>query len=139
MALFQKKEKTVMDHILKAQQGELDAEYMYNEMAKVVEADKPEVAENFRKVAKSERAHYNVCAKITGQTLTKPVPVKAILVSNILKRSPKLALTLVANGEYDAAKEYAPYVLEFPQIESVLKDEIRHGNNAKDLIANYYS
>ncbi|MBO7682598.1 MAG: hypothetical protein J6T17_07615, partial [Clostridia bacterium] len=57
MALFQKKEKTAMDMILKAQQGELDAEYMYNEMAKVVEAKLPEVAENFRKVAKSERAH----------------------------------------------------------------------------------
>lgn len=139
MALFQKKEKTIMDHILKAQQGELDAEYMYNEMAKAIEAENPEVAENFRKVAKSERAHYNVCAKITGQTLTKPVPVKTILVSNILKRNPKLALTLVANGEYDAASDYAPYILEYPQIESVLKDEIRHGNNAKELIEKYFS
>ncbi len=64
MALFKK--KTIMDHILAAQQGELDAEYMYNEMAKVVEKDYPEVAENFRKVARSEHAHYNVCAKITG-------------------------------------------------------------------------
>ena len=60
------KKKTIMDHILAAQQGELDAEYMYNEMAKVVEKDYPEVAENFRKVARSEHAHYNVCAKITG-------------------------------------------------------------------------
>lgn len=139
MALFQKKEKTVMDHILKAQQGELDAEYMYYEMAKAVEAENPEVAENFRQVAKAERAHYNVCAKITGQTLTKPVPIKGMLVPFILKRNPKLALTLVANGEYDAASDYAPYVLEFPQIESVLKDEIRHGNNAKELIEKYYS
>lgn len=136
MALFKK--KTIMDHILAAQQGELDAEYMYNEMAKVVEKDYPEVAENFRKVAKAERAHYNVCAKITGKTLTKPVPVKAILVSNILKKNPKLALTLVANGEYDAASDYAPYILEYPQIESVLKDEIRHGDNAKELIAKYF-
>lgn len=136
MELFKK--KTTMDHILAAQQGELDAEYMYNEMAKVVEKDYPEVAENFRKVAKSERAHYNVCAKITGKTLTKPVPVKAILVSNILKKNPKLALTLVANGEYDAASDYAPYILEYPQIESVLKDEIRHGDNAKELIAKYF-
>lgn len=136
MTLFKK--KTTMDHILAAQQGELDAEYMYNEMAKVVEKDYPEVAENFRKVAKSERAHYNVCAKITGKTLTKPVPVKAILVSNILKKNPKLALTLVANGEYDAASDYAPYILEYPQIESVLKDEIRHGDNAKELIAKYF-
>ena len=138
MALFGKK-KTTMDHILAAQQGELDAEYMYNEMAKVVEKDNPEVAENLRKVARSERAHYNVCAKITGKTLTKPVPIKAILVSNILKKNPKLALTLVANGEYDAASDYAPFILEYPQIESVLKDEIRHGNNAKELIAKYYS
>lgn len=136
MALLKK--KTTMDHILSAQQGELDAEYMYNEMAKVVEKDNPELAENFRKVARSERAHYNVCAKITGKTLTKPVPVKAILVSNILKKNPKLALTLVANGEYDAASEYAPFILEYPQIESVLKDEIRHGNNAKELIAKYF-
>lgn len=80
-----------------------------------------------------------MCAKITGKTLTKPVPVKAILVSNILKKNPKLALTLVANGEYDAASDYAPFILEFPQIESVLKDEIRHGDNAKELIAKYYS
>lgn len=136
MALLKK--KTTMDHILAAQQGELDAEYMYYEMAKVVEQDYPEVAENLRKVAKSERAHYNICAKITGQTLTKPVPVKAILVSNILKKSPKVALTLVANGEYDAASDYAPFILEYPQIEPVLKDEIRHGDNAKELIAKYF-
>ncbi|MEE1293261.1 MAG: hypothetical protein UHI93_00005 [Acutalibacteraceae bacterium] len=48
------------------------------------------------------------------------------------------ALTLVANGEYDAASDYAPYILEYPQIESVLKDEIRHGDNAKQLIAKYF-
>lgn len=48
------------------------------------------------------------------------------------------ALTLVANGEYDAASDYAPYILEYPQIESVLKDEIRHGDNAKELIAKYF-
>ncbi|MBQ1707394.1 MAG: hypothetical protein II033_06445 [Clostridia bacterium] len=48
------------------------------------------------------------------------------------------ALNLVANGEYDAASDYAPYILEYPQIESVLKDEIRHGDNAKELIAKYF-
>lgn len=136
MALLKK--KTTLDHILSAQQGELDAEYMYNEMAKVVEKDNPELAENFRKVARSERAHYNVCAKITGKTLTKPVPVKAILLRNLIQKYPKVALSLVAQGEYDAASDYAPYILEYPQIESVLKDEIRHGNNAKELIAKYF-
>ena len=45
---------------------------------------------------------------------------------------------LIANGEYDAASDYAPYILEYPQIESVLKDEIRHGDNAKELIAKYF-
>ena len=136
MALF--KTKTTMDHILTAQQGELDAEYMYEEMAKVVAAQHPELAEEFRKVAKSERGHYYVCKKITGQELTKPVPVKAIVVSNILKKRPKLALKLVSDGEYDAASEYAPYVLEYPQIEPVMKDEIRHGNKMKELSAKYF-
>ena len=133
-----RKEKTTIDHILSAQQGELDAEYMYQEMARVVQDKYPELAEEFLKVAKSERGHYNVCAKITGKTLTKPVPVKAILVSNILKKAPKVALKLVSDGEYDAARDYAPYILEYPQIEPVLKDEIRHGNKMKELSAKYF-
>ena len=136
MALFKK--KTTLDHVLSAQQGELDAEYMYEEMAKVVEGQYPELAEEFRKVAKSERGHYYVCKKITGKELTKPVPVKAILVSNILKKAPKVAVKLVSDGEYDAASAYAPFILEYPSIEPVMKDEIRHGNKMKELSAKYF-
>ena len=136
MALFKK--KTTMDHVLSAQQGELDAEYMYQEMAKVVEGQYPDLAEEFRKVAKSERGHYYVCKKITGKEPTKPVPVKAILVSNILKKAPKVALKLVSDGEYDAASAYAPFILEYPSIEPVMKDEIRHGDKMKELSAKYF-
>ena len=136
MALFGK--KTSMDAVLKAQQGELDAEYMYEEMAKVVEAQYPELAEEFRKVAKSEKGHYYVCKKISGKELTKPVPVKGILVSNILKKAPKVALKLVSDGEYDAAAQYSRYVLEYPTIEPVMKDEVRHGDKMKELSAKYF-
>ena len=136
MALFGK--KTSMDAVLKAQQGEIDAEYMYQEMAKVVEAQYPELAEEFLKVAKSERGHYYVCKKISGQELTKPVPVKAILVSNILKKAPKVALKLVSDGEYDAAAQYSRYILEYPTIEPVMKDEVRHGDKMKELSAKYF-
>lgn len=136
MALFGK--KTSMDAVLKAQQGELDAEYMYEEMAKVVEAQYPELAEEFRKVAKSEKGHYYVCKKISGKELTKPVPVKGILVSNILKKAPKVALKLVSDGEYDAAAQYSRYVLEYPSIEPVMKDEVRHGDKMKELSAKYF-
>lgn len=48
MALFKK--KTIMDHILSAQQGELDAEYMYNEMAKVVEKDEIRHGDNAKQL-----------------------------------------------------------------------------------------
>ncbi len=41
-------------------------------------------------------------------------------------------------GELDAASDYAPFILEYPQIEPVLKDEIRHGDKMKELSAKYF-
>ena len=61
-----------------------------------------------------------------------------ILDSNILKKAPKVALKLVSDGEYDAASAYAPFILEYPSIEPVMKDEIRHGNKMKELSAKYF-
>ncbi len=116
----------------KAQQGELDAVAMYKALAEV--AKDPITAELFRKTAAEEGHHANVCKQYTNDASLKPNPLKAKLLSRIYKVCPPAALLMLARGEYKAAKDYAPCLLEYPAIEEVLKDEIRHGDRMKHLM-----
>lgn len=121
-----------MKILLKAQQGELDAVAMYNALADVAK-DKRD-AEAFKTLASDEGRHAAVFKGMTGKVL-KPKKTKAVLLPMLYKCIGKKNLyPLIAKGEYDAAKAYMPVVERFPEIESVMKDETRHGDIMMSLL-----
>lgn len=132
-----KLKKSLDDKIVGAQQGELDAVLLYETLGDLVKDKNPELAETFRHVASQESSHAKVCQKITGKTGLKASPLKASAVSGVYKVSPWAAFKMLSIGEYKAAKDYAPVVLDYPTIEPVMKDEIRHGKIFDECIAKY--
>ena len=121
-----------MKVLLKAQQGEMDAVLMYKELAKVVKDKKD--ADTFLQLAKEEGHHAAVFKKLTNQTL-KPKKTKAIFIPMLYRIIGKKKLyPMIAQGEYDAEKNYAPVVEKFPEVESVKNDEHRHGDMVSALL-----
>lgn len=122
--------KKDMKILLKSQQGELDAVLMYRTLANVVK-DKND-AETFKKLAAEEGHHAAVFHGLTQEKL-KPKKTLAIFMPILYRLIGKKRLyPLVIKGEYKAADNYAPVAEKFPEIESVKKDEKRHG----DIVAN---
>ena len=120
------------DILLKSQQGELDAVLMYQALAEVVKDTKD--ADTFRKLAAEEGHHAAVFHGLTNENL-KPKKTLAILMPILYKIIGKKRLyPLIAKGEYAAAENYAPVVEKFPVIESVRKDETRHGDTVAGLL-----
>lgn len=118
--------------LLKSQQGELDAVLMYQALAEVVKDTKD--ADTFRKLAAEEGHHAAVFHGLTNENL-KPKKTLAILMPFLYKIIGKKRLyPLIAKGEYAAAENYAPVVEKFPVIESVRKDETRHGDTVASLL-----
>lgn len=121
-----------MKILLKSQQGELDAVLMYNALAKTVK--NPHDSETFKNLAADEGRHASVFHHLTGKTL-KPKKGKAILLPILYRLIGKQKLyPLIAKGEYDAAAAYAPVAARFTEVESVLKDEKRHGDLVSSLL-----
>ena len=86
----------------------------------MVRADNPELADAFRDAARDLKAN----------------PMNAIAVSALYRFvSRKLALKLISDGEFKAAKDYAPYILEYPTLMQPLQDEVKHGTIMKSWSA----
>lgn len=118
--------------LLKSQQGELDAVLMYQALAEVVKDTKD--ADTFRKLAAEEGRHAAVFHGLTNENL-KPKKTLAILMPILYKIIGKKRLyPLIAKGEYAAAENYAPVAEKFSVIESVRKDETRHGDTVAGLL-----
>ena len=121
-----------MDELLYAQQGELDAVLMYNELAKKVKDEKD--AATFRQLAAEEGRHASVFHAYTKKVL-QPKKTKAIFVPLMCSLVGKKVLyPIIAKAEYDAAKKYIQLVSVFPDVESVMNDETRHGDTVKGLL-----
>ena len=118
--------------LVKSHQGGLDAVLMYQALAEVVKDTKD--ADTFRKLAAEEGHHAAVFHGLTNENL-KPKKTLAILMPILYKIIGKKRLyPLIAKGEYAAAENYAPVVEKFPVIESVRKDETRHGDTVASLL-----
>ncbi len=116
----------------KAQQGEIDAVYMYERLAKVVRdsADK----EAFTRLAGDEARHAAVFRKYTDRDL-KPNPAKGIAVPAMYRIIGKKKLyPIIAKKEYDAAEKYKPLIADFPEVEAVMNDEVHHGDAVMGLL-----
>ena len=124
--------KKQMEECLTAQQGELDAVYLYEKLAKRVkdEADK----KAFTRLAGDEARHAEVFRKYTNKDL-KPKITKGLVVPlmySILGK--KKVVPVIAKAEYDAADKYKHLLSDFPEIETVMNDEVHHGDAVKGLL-----
>ena len=121
-----------MDQLLFAQQGELDAVLMYNKLAEKVKDEKDAAA--FRQLAAEEGRHASVFHAYTKKVL-KPKKTKAVFVPMMYSLvGRKVLYPIIAKGEYDAAKKYIELVPIFPEVESVMHDETRHGDIVSGLL-----
>lgn len=121
-----------MKSLIAAQQGEEDAVYLYRRMAKLVkdQADR----EAFARLADDEARHADVCKKYTGIEV-KANPTKGIVVPIMYKWLGKArTYGIIADAEYKAADKYKHIVGQFPDLESVMSDEVHHGDAVKGLI-----
>lgn len=124
--------KEDMKILLKSQQGELDVVLMYQALADVVK-DKNDAA-TFRKVAAEEGHHASVFHKLTKKSL-RPKKTLAFFMPILYKLIGKKRLyPKIVKGEYEASENYAPVGKKFPEIESVRKDENRHGDIVASLL-----
>ncbi len=121
-----------MDVLLFAQQGELDAVLMYNKLAEKVKDPKDAAA--FKQLAAEEGRHASVFHNYTQKVL-KPKKTKAIavpLLYSIVGR--RILYPVIAKEEYAAAEKYKEIIGIFPDVESVMHDEKRHGDIVKGLL-----
>lgn len=115
-----------------AQQGEVDAAYMYEKLAEAV--DDPEEKKAFERLAGDEARHADVFFRYTGQAL-KPNPTKAIIIPAMYKTIGKDKLyPIIAKAEYDAAEKYKNIIADFPEVEEVMNDEVHHGDAVMGLL-----
>lgn len=118
--------------LLASQQGEADAVFMYKRLAKVVTDEKDREA--FLRLAGDEARHESVFAPYTGKEV-KPNPTKGILIPFLYKTIGKEKVyPLIAKGEYDAADKYIDVVKDFPEVETVMNDEVHHGDAVLGLL-----
>ena len=124
--------KEDMKILLKSQQGELDVVLMYQALADVVK-DKNDAA-TFRKLAAEEGHHAAVFHKLTRKNL-KSKKSLAFFMPILYKLIGKKRLyPKIVNGEYKASENYGLVAKKFPEIESVRKDEKRHGDMVASLL-----
>lgn len=121
-----------MDVLLYAQQGELDAVLMYNKLAEKVKDPKDAAA--FKQLAAEEGRHAGVFHHYTQKAL-RPKKTKAVavpLLYSIVGR--RILYPVIAKEEYAAAEKYKEIIGVFPDVESVMHDETRHGDIVKGLL-----
>lgn len=121
-----------MDALVTAQQGEEDAVYMYEQLAKVVrdEADR----KAFERLAGDEKRHSDVFKKYTCMDV-KANPAKGIFVPLMYRvLGKKKVYPIIAKGEYDAAEKYKHIINDFPEVVEVMNDEVHHGDAVKGLL-----
>jgi len=121
-----------MNALVTAQQGEEDAVYMYEQLAKVVrdEADR----DAFLRLAGDEKRHSDVFKKYTCMDV-KANPTKGIAVPLMYKvLGKKKVYPIIAKGEYEAAEKYKHIIDDFPEVVEVMNDEVHHGDAVKGLL-----
>lgn len=126
--------KDNMKKLIKSQQGELNGVETYLRMAELVHNESD--AKTFKALAADEGRHASVFKHYTGKALA-PDKTQALAVTFLYRLIGKRVLyPLIARGEYAAVPGYKKMMEEFPEVESVMKDEKRHGDTVKALLDN---
>ena len=121
-----------MQALITAQQGEEDAVYMYEQLAKVVRDDADREA--FQRLAGDEKRHSDVFKKYSCMEL-KANPAKGIFVPLMYRiLGKKRVYPIIAKGEYAAAEKYKHIIDDFPEVVEVMNDEVYHGDAVLGLL-----
>lgn len=119
-------------HLLKAQQGELDAVILYRKLAEVVKDEY--YKEKFLKVSRDEGKHASILKNYTNEVL-RPKSLKANLVVTIyMILGRKFTMNMLAKGEMDSIESYSKLVKDFPNIQEIMNDELLHAEIAKGFM-----
>jgi len=117
-------DKELNKRIVAAQRNEITEYFIYKKIAETVR--NPAHAEVLEKLAGEERGHYDLLKSITG-TEVKPDKLKIFLYALAAKiLGLNFALKLLESGEDLAQKTYEQIKVNWPQAESVLRDEKAH-------------
>lgn len=118
--------------LLKFQQGELNALLIYQRLAKITKH--PKGKEVFSEIAADEGRHAGTLRSYTKKVL-KPRAGKAILVGFLYKLlGHNFVIGLLEKGEMKSIKSYRPLKDDFPKIQQIMDDELRHAEMAKSLL-----
>ena len=115
--------------LIQFQQGELDAVVLYQQLAKVMKDS--ESTSLFLQIAADEGGHAAIIRKITQAKLT-PSHSKARLVVFLYRLvGLKRLLKILSNGERKASVTYQPFIKEYPTLQQIANEELKHA----DLLA----
>ncbi len=118
--------------LMRSQQGELNAVYMYQALAEVVKTERERQV--FLQLAREEGHHASVFHALTKVTL-QPETTMAVIMPWLYRLLGKKRLyKLIAKGEYKAGQNYQSLIEDFPTVQSVMDDETRHGDLVSALL-----
>lgn len=121
MELTEKERKV----LIKAQQGEMDAVLMYNNLARVVETKAHK--DQLKLMAAEEGKHASILKTYTGETL-KPKAGKSMVILIILRvLGLKTVTKILSKNEFKAAEKYDPMTEKFKKLKELASDERKHG------------
>ena len=118
--------------IKKMQQNEITESVIYEEIAKFAKGD--ENKETLQRLAREEKAHYDIWKKYTGLEL-KPEKHKIIKYKWIARIFGfTFAIKLMENGEMNAQKEYNLLKDEVPESISIIEQEEEHESSLIEML-----
>lgn len=120
------------EKLVKSQQGELNAVLIYQRLAKLTKDEKGK--EIFLEIASDEGKHAAILKSYTN-TVLKPKGTKAKLVGFLYKlMGHNFVMGLLQKGELASIDNYNPLKNDFPKIQQIIDDELRHAKMAKSLL-----
>ncbi len=117
--------------IIKFQKNEITEHYFYLKLAKIAKGENRKVLE---KIARDERAHYEIWKKYTGVDV-KPDRLRVFLYTIIARiMGITFAVKLMEGGEEDAQKSYEAIKGHIEEAEHIIQDEVTHENALIDML-----
>lgn len=116
--------QSIEKQLLQSQQGELDAVLLYRQLSLLVKTDS--LKSQLLSVAADEGHHAAILKEYTGKILT-PKTTKAKLITTLYKiLGQRITFTLMSKGEQNAVLPYERLLKQYPNIQQIIQDEIRH-------------
>lgn len=125
-------DKETEKKLITAQKTELTEHYIYDKLSQSVKGDRNR--EILQRISKDELKHHNLCNYYTCIEI-KPSRFKIWLYYAIVKIfGITFGLKLMERSEDRAHTAYQELAKTIPEVESVIRDEERHGNELIDMI-----